>query len=401
MKNRNYNRFALALAAMLFSLISSPAWAAPAGKIVAWGSGEFGVANVPPGDDFVAIAAGRNAGHALALRSDGSLAGWGLNHGVQDLGSADIFYGQATVPAGNNFKAIAAGVFHSLALRTDGSVVAWGANEFLGHGDFIGQATVPAGLSNVVAIDAGDFHSLALKSDGSLVAWGDNDAGKTNVPAGNDFVAIAAGDWHNLALKSDGSIVAWGQDDYGQVRNVPRGTNFVAIAGGVKYGLALKSDGSIVGWGAIGAFETGAERPPEGTNFVAISAGYGHSLALKSDASMVGWGSNYRFDDPDPARPFYGQAIPRPGTNFIAIVASSFFSLAIEVQPPVLTIGQIGNNSVISWSTNHTGYTLEAKTGLSLLPDWSNVSGTPAIIGNQFVLTNSVTGGSQFFRLKR
>jgi alpha-tubulin suppressor-like RCC1 family protein len=400
MKNRNHKMFVLALAALLLSLISSPAWAAPAGKIVAWGSGEFGVTNVPPGDDFVAIAAGRNAGHALALRSDGSLAGWGLNYGVEALGSADILYGQAIVPAGNDFKAIAAGAFHSLALRTNGSLVGWGANEFIGHGDFTGQATVPAG-NDFVAIDAGDFHSLALRSDGSLVAWGENSGGQTNASPGNDFVAIAAGDWHNLALKSDGSIVVWGEDDYGQVRNKPTGTNFVAIAGGVKYSLALRSDGSMVGWGAIGAFETGAEVPPEGTNFVAIAAGYGHSLALESDGSMVGWGSNYKFDDPDPARPFYGQAIPRIGTNFIAIVASSFFSLAIQVQPPVLTIDQIGNNITISWSTNHTGYTLEAKADLNSPLHWSNIIGIPTIVGDQFVLTNSITGATQFFRLIR
>src|SRR6185369_9779314 len=168
---------------------------------------------------------GCDAGHVLALRSDGSLAGWGLNYGVEVLGSADIFYGQAIVPLGNNFKAIAGGTFHGLALRTDGTVVAWGANEFFGHGDFTGQATVPAGLSNVVAIAAGDFHSLALRSDGSLVAWGDNSAGQTNAPPGNDFVAIAAGDFHNLALKSDGSIVTWGDDGYGQLRNAPKGTN--------------------------------------------------------------------------------------------------------------------------------------------------------------------------------
>ena len=383
----------------LVGLISSQAWAAPAGKIVAWGHGEFfEVTNVPPGDDFVAISAGRNAGHALALRSNGSLVGWGLNNGIAFFGSSDIFYGQATVPAGNDFKAIAAGVFHSLALRTDGTVVGWGANEIFGGGDFTGQATVPAGLSNVVAIDAGDFHSLALRSDGSLVSWGADGDGNamTNVPPGNDFVAIATGDQHNLALKSDGSIVVWGDHSERQVSNAPGGTGFVAIAGGVKYCLALRSDGRIVRWGEPGP------TPPGGANFVAISAGYGHSLALKSDGSMAGWGSNYGFDDPAcPACPYYGQAVPRPGTNFVAIVASSFFSLAIQLQPPSLTIARIGDNVALTWSTNHSGYTIESKTDLDSSLIWSNVPGTPTIMGNQFVLTNSLTGGRQFFRLKR
>src|SRR5262245_29807454 len=180
MKNRDYHSFTLSLAALLLSLDSSSAWAAPVGKIVAWGGNEFGQTNVPPGNDFVAIDAGQGY-HCLALRSDGSLAGWGSNYGEKGLGTENVFYGQAMVPPGNDFKAIAAGAFHSLALRSDGSVVGWGANEVFGNGDFTGQATVPTGLADVVAISAGDFHSLALKSDGSLVAWGLNDLGQTDV----------------------------------------------------------------------------------------------------------------------------------------------------------------------------------------------------------------------------
>src|SRR5262245_51642227 len=127
MKNRNDHRFTLSLAALLLSLISSSAWAAPAGKLVAWGGTEFGQTNVPPGNDFVAIDAGQGY-QCLALRSDGSLAGWGSNFGEKALGTEDVFYGQAMVPAGNDFKAIAAGAFHSLALKTDGSLVGWGSN---------------------------------------------------------------------------------------------------------------------------------------------------------------------------------------------------------------------------------------------------------------------------------
>ena len=64
--------------------------------------------------------------------------------------------GQTTVPGGlSNVVAIAAGGYHSLALKSDGTVVGWGDNGY-------GQTTVPAGLSNVAAIAAGGYHSLAL-----------------------------------------------------------------------------------------------------------------------------------------------------------------------------------------------------------------------------------------------
>src|SRR5262245_42508804 len=98
MKNRNYKTVVLALAAVMLNIISSPAWAALAGKLVVWGYGESGQTNVPPGDDFVAVSARET--HVLVLRSDGSLVAWGSNYGDAALGSADIFYGQATVPLG-------------------------------------------------------------------------------------------------------------------------------------------------------------------------------------------------------------------------------------------------------------------------------------------------------------
>jgi hypothetical protein len=66
-----------------------------------------------------------------------------------------------------------------------------------------------------------------------------------------------------------------------------------------------------------------------------------------------------------------------------------------------LNIGQIGNNVVVSWSTNHSGYTLEAKSDLSLSVNWSEVPSTPTIAGNQYTVTNNTAGGNHFFRLKR
>lgn len=357
----------------------------PAGKLVAWGNNDFGQTNVPAGDDFVAIDAGQ-ANHSLALRSDGSLAGWGSNHGDAGLGSADIFYGQATVPPGNDFQAIAAGAFHSLALKTDGSLVGWGSNEILGNDpNPTGQATVPAG-NDFVAIAAGDWHSLALKSDGSLVAWGDNSEGQTNVPAGNDFVAISAGDFHNLALKSDGSLVAWGYNSAGQT-NVPAGNDYAAISAGWIHGLALKSDGSMVGWG--GNF-FGQATPRPGTNFVAIAGGSRHSLALRSNGSLAGWGRND-----------VGETTVPAGNDYAAISAGYLHGLAIQVQRPVLNVARVGNNVILSWSTNHSGYTLEAKTGLSSSLDWSEVPGSPTIIGDRHTVTNRVSSVNQFYRLKR
>ncbi|MBN2316904.1 MAG: hypothetical protein JXM79_23455, partial [Sedimentisphaerales bacterium] len=64
-----------------------------AGSIVDWGSNRDGQVTPPDGNDFVAIAAGD--GHSLALKTDGSLVGWGR--------------GCIGPPDGNNFMAIAVG----------------------------------------------------------------------------------------------------------------------------------------------------------------------------------------------------------------------------------------------------------------------------------------------------
>jgi hypothetical protein len=82
-----------------------------------------------------------------------------------------------------------------LALKSDGTVVGWGDNRLFQ------SSSVPPGLSGVVAISAGANHSLALKSDGTVVSWGSNIKAQTFVPAGlADVVAISAGWDFSLAL---------------------------------------------------------------------------------------------------------------------------------------------------------------------------------------------------------
>ena len=153
-----------------------------AGSIVGWDNDLYGEPVTPGGNDFVAIAAG--AGHSLALRSDGSLVGWGRG---------------GTPPDGNDFVAIAAGgrepqrkviVGYGLALKSDGSLVQWGVDDW-----------IPPLGNDFVAIAAGEFHSLALKSDGSIVGWGQNGKGAAVPPAGNGFVAISAGYNNSLAIR--------------------------------------------------------------------------------------------------------------------------------------------------------------------------------------------------------
>ena len=99
-------------------------------------------------------------------------------------GATDADVGETKIPAAaTNVTQIAAGGTFPLALKSDGTVVGWGDNTY-------GQATPPSGLKNVVEVSAAGVHSLALTSDGTVVAWGGDPNGEITFhdPDGNTWV---------------------------------------------------------------------------------------------------------------------------------------------------------------------------------------------------------------------
>jgi hypothetical protein len=263
--------------------------------VIGWGMNTSRQLTMPAGlNGVTAITAAQD--YSLALKSDGTVVGWG-NSNLPPDGLSGI-------------TMIAAGDSHSLALKSDGKVVAWGDDSY-------GETDVPAGLSGVTAIAAGTQHSLALKSNGTVVAWGLNDMGQATVPASlTGVIAIAAGRYHSLALKSNRTVVTWGFIG----SNFPAGLSGVtAIAAHNTQSLALKSDGTVVqcedNYGSIPAGLSGV---------VAISAGNGHSLALKNDGTVVAWGLNDA-----------GQtAIPAGLSGVTAIAAGDFHNIVIKGKAP-------------------------------------------------------------------
>jgi RHS repeat-associated protein len=182
----------------------------------------------------VAVAAGD--GHSLALRGDGTVWTWGANFDGQ-LGDGTTTERHAPVQAAGGLTgitSIAAGANHSLAVKSDGSVWGWGNNDDgeLGIGNTTRQSapTQMATLSNATAVAGGDFHSLVLQRDGTVWGTGNNSTGQlgdgttTNhsspiQTAGglSGIVAVSAGSYHSLALKNDGTVWTWGANWQGQL----------------------------------------------------------------------------------------------------------------------------------------------------------------------------------------
>jgi alpha-tubulin suppressor-like RCC1 family protein len=225
-----------------------------------------------PSNSIEAIAISAGGYHALALRPDRTVFGWGQNSS-----------GQITIPASaTNVMVIAAGLNHSLALRTNGTVLGWGQNTY-------GQTTIPANLSNVVAIAAGETHSLALRANGTISGWGYTGNGQLNIPVGlSNIVAIGAGAQHSIVLKADGNVSAWGNNAYGQITVPVSATNVVAIAAGQFHNLALRANGTVIGWGQSSYNQIAV--PAGLSNVVAIAAGSKDSVALRADGTALGWG---------------------------------------------------------------------------------------------------------------
>jgi len=240
------------------------------GSIFIWGANDFGQrTNIPAGNDFIAVAAGRY--HTVALRENGTLVAWG-----------DNMYGQCNAPAGNEYTAIAAGGMNSMALRQNGSLVVWGDNSS-------GQCRVPAENDfKAIAVGGSEF-CVALRNNGTIVAWGNNNYGQCSVPAGNNFTIISAGTDFAMALRQDGSIAAWGLNQFGQC-SVPSEKDFSTVSAGWSSALALRTNGTVIGWGMNNANQC---NPPPGNEYHQTATGDQFSCALWRNNSIVTWGVSW------------------------------------------------------------------------------------------------------------
>jgi alpha-tubulin suppressor-like RCC1 family protein len=156
--------------------------------------------------------------HSLALRSDGTVAAWGSNiYGqVGAASSARAQYIPVTVPGLTGVTQIAAGLHHSLALLSDGTVAGWGLNGVgaLGDGTTTNRSTpvIVEGLTDARQISAGSLDSLALREDGTVAAWGGNQYGQIGdgtttsrltpvaVPGLSDVTQVSGGMFQTAAI---------------------------------------------------------------------------------------------------------------------------------------------------------------------------------------------------------
>ena len=153
--------------------------------------------------NVIAISANGNYNNwltfVLMLKNDGTVWGIGYN-GYYQLGNGsnnNVFNNPLQASGLTNVIAIATGLGHCLALKSDGSVWGWGNNSY---GQLPGAGnpqTVPVKLTgmpqNIVSIGCGgqndpsQGHSYAIDSNGNVWTWGLNNLGQLGLGNNNNY----------------------------------------------------------------------------------------------------------------------------------------------------------------------------------------------------------------------
>ncbi len=230
--------------------------------------------------------------HTVAIKSDGTLWVWGSNLssrlGIGTTSSIGVSTPITTFAGGNTWKQVACGYGHVMAIKTDGTLWGWGRNT---EGQIgipsissagIAAVTIPQQIEDIgykwKQVSCGAAHCAAIAENGSLWAWGANDYGQIGNDesgiytspwqVGTNFGSryssdiwrqVACGYYQTSAVKSDGTLWVWGRNNAGQigigitnegistpVTTIAGGTNWKAVACGPfsNFTLATKYDGT-------------------------------------------------------------------------------------------------------------------------------------------------------------
>ena len=236
-------------------------------------------------NDVVKVAAGWN--HALFLRGDGSIDGWGDNNYQQiSIPDESLCGCVVDIAVGNNF---------SLFLRDDGTVFSWGSITLAD-----GTAPVEVGpldiasATNVVKIGATNDTMYILRNDGTLSWYGraPDAASNVTINALTDVVDFDAWGNHGIAIKSNGDIVGWGISPYftenAQTGNLFANTHTaVAASVGYSFGLVLRDDGTVLSYGFPENSYKQKNVPATLKNAFAVAAGDIIAVALNNEPLFV------------------------------------------------------------------------------------------------------------------
>ncbi|MEO5803235.1 MAG: SBBP repeat-containing protein [Verrucomicrobiota bacterium] len=199
----------------------------------------------------------------------------------------------------------------------------------------------------------------------------------------------------------------------GQVVTCNIGTLNIANAVTITIVVTNSSAGVITNVG--NAFLSGADINNANNSATVISTVSLPTLSISRS------GTNVDLSWPSAATGFYLQTLPALGinnwvnvTNSPAVTNNQFLvrtpirsgswyfrlSSTIALPAPALLISRSGTNVDLSWPSSATGYTLQTLSTLGAT-NWSNVTNSPAVTNNQFLVRTPIQTGSRYFRLNK
>jgi hypothetical protein len=122
----------------------------------------------------------------------------------------------------------------------------------------------------------------------------------------------------------------------------------------------------------------------------------GYSYLVQSSTNLVDWTPTALLANTDGTVSFVDSAEANSGQRFYRAVLFASISAA-----PLLQAQISGTNFILSWPSSATGYALETTTNLGDPNSWTPVADAPALVNQQYEVTNPVSGGSRFYRLKQ
>jgi len=261
------------------------------GCVQTWGHSDAG--GVAPDNLCGVISIQPSMNTFAAVKYDGSVLAWG--------GGA---YGDATVPAGLSdvARVYSNGRSVYVALTKSKRMHAWG---YCGDGCSIINSAAVTQFDNVVHVCSTVFAFAALSSDGRVLAWGPASVSWRAAPNAhlwtvNSYVntqlsnvAQLYGSWFAfVALHKDGTITAFGSSAYGGT--TPTGVSgVVSISATGSAFAALSSSGAIRAFGFSGR---GADGVPAGIDALGVTRIYSTErafAALCADRTIRVWVSNH------------------------------------------------------------------------------------------------------------
>ena len=217
------------------------------GTLWSWGNnfnGQNGLNNRTDVSSPTQVGSGTNwskvektARFSFAIKTDGTLWSCGQNNNYGPLGQNDrVSRSSPTqVGTGTNWSMVSSTDYSAMAIKTDGTLSGWGRNDYgqLGQNDVVDRSspTQVGSATNWSSVNFNYWGTIAVKTDGTLWSWGYNGDGQrgTNdnvdrsspvqVGTGTNWAKAATAIQNSIAYKTDGTLWAWGSEMNGVVGN--------------------------------------------------------------------------------------------------------------------------------------------------------------------------------------